>query len=61
MSEYTIDNVLRIAKRHNNAKRSYLLVNPLQAKHMPVKPSQALEMMHCLGENLYKKYPSPIR
>ncbi|MEE1126228.1 MAG: phosphoribosyltransferase domain-containing protein [Acutalibacteraceae bacterium] len=58
MSEYTIDNVLRIAKRHNNAKRSYLLVNPLQAKHMPVKPSQALEMMHCLGENLYKKYPA---
>ncbi len=57
MSEYTIDNVLKIAKRHNNAKRSYLLVNPLQAKHMPVKPSESLKMMHCLGENLYSKYP----
>ena len=49
--------LLRIAKRQNNAKRSYLLVNPLQAKHLPVSPSAALAMMSRLGETLAEKYP----
>ena len=32
MHPYTAADTLRIAKRYNNPKRSYLLVNPLQAK-----------------------------
>ncbi len=48
--------MLRIAKRLNNTKRAYLLVNPLQAKHIPIKPSAALDMMRALGEKLCQSY-----
>ena len=54
---YKSEDVLRIAKRHNNSKRSYLLVNPLQGKHIPVRPSSALEMMKTLGSKIAIKYP----
>lgn len=57
MKNYTADDVLKIAKRHNNSKRSYLLVNPLQGKHLPVSPSSASEMMRTLGDKVAKKYP----
>ena len=53
---YEINDVLKIAKRHNNDKRSYLLVNPLQGKHLPVSPTAALNMMKTLGEKLALKY-----
>ena len=43
---------IKIAKRFNNSKRSYLFVNPLQGKHMPCSPSDALNMFHCLGEKV---------
>ena len=49
---YTQQDLLRVARRVNNTKRSYLLVNPLQAKHIPVPPSRALEMMGALGDRL---------
>ena len=54
---YSQNDVLRIAKRVNNTKRSYLLVNRLQAKHIPVSPGRALEMMEQLGDLLAQKYP----
>ena len=57
MSKYTENNMLKVAKRFNNTKRTYLLVNPLQAKHLPISPSISLEMMHTLGKDLAKKYP----
>lgn len=57
MSEYTSKETLRIAKRFHNTKRTYLLVNPLQAKHIPVQPSKALEMMSALGRRLASRYP----
>ncbi|MBR2773764.1 MAG: phosphoribosyltransferase domain-containing protein [Selenomonadaceae bacterium] len=53
---YTSENVLRVAKRFNNKKRNYLLVNPLQGKHLPIKPSLALEMMNELGKMVAKNY-----
>ena len=58
MVQYTQETTLRIAKRYQNAKRSYLLVNPLQAKHMPVSPSQALPMMEALGSRSQKIIPA---
>ena len=58
MITYTADDVLTLAKRHHNTKRTYLLVNPLQAKHLPVSPSKSLEMMTCLGKQIAKKYPT---
>lgn len=54
---YDQENLLRLAKRYHNTKRSYLLVNPLQAKHMGVAPDEALKMMETLGKNLYQRYP----
>ena len=58
MDSYETKEVLVLAKRYNNTKRSYLLINPLQAKHMPAIPSEALKMMKCLGEKIAKKYPT---
>ncbi len=58
MREYTKDDLLVLAKRYNNAKRSYLLVDPLQAKHLAVSPASALEMMYALGDKLKEKYPT---
>ena len=57
MHPYTAADTLRIAKRYNNPKRSYLLVNPLQAKHIPVSPAAALEMSGCRGDQVAAKYP----
>ena len=57
MPDYTSKNTLCIAKRFQNLKRPYLLVNPLQAKHIPVRPSAALHMMGALGDLLARKYP----
>lgn len=49
---YTIDDLLVLGKRLNNTKRSYLLIDPLQAKHIPVSPAKALEMMDTLGKKI---------
>ena len=55
---YTADMVLRVARRYNNEKRKYLLVNPLQGKHLPISPRTALAMMTALGEKVAHAYPS---
>lgn len=56
-TSYTKETTLRVAKRYRNAKRAYLLVNPLQAKHMPVSPTEALTMMRTLGAGLRQEFP----
>lgn len=50
--------LIRIAKRENNQKRSYLIVNRLQGKHLPAKPSQALGMFEQLADALKGNYPA---
>lgn len=57
MKIYTQQDILRLGKRYNNKKRSYLLVNPLQAKHIPASPSESLDMMYALGDKIAEKYP----
>lgn len=57
MNKYNESELLKIAKRINNNKRSYLLVNPTQAKHVPVSPTKALDMMSALGNKVKKFYP----
>ncbi|WP_295165409.1 phosphoribosyltransferase domain-containing protein, partial [Selenomonas sp. F0473] len=56
--KYTADAVLRVARRHRNEKRGYLLVNPLQGKHMPVAPHEALDLMGALGEKVKAAAPA---
>ena len=51
------EEMVSIAKRENNTKRAYLVVNRLQGKHIPVEPDQALEMFWALGEKVKERYP----
>ncbi|MBR1646014.1 MAG: phosphoribosyltransferase domain-containing protein, partial [Selenomonadaceae bacterium] len=58
MRNFFADDVLRVAKRLKNSRRNYLLVNPLQAKHLPTRPKFALEMMNSLGQRVAEKFSS---
>ena len=48
--EYTEKDLVKIAKRENNTKRNYLVVDPLQGKHIPVVPSKALDLFAALAD-----------
>lgn len=53
---YKQEDLICLAKRENNRKRNYVLVNPLQGKHVPVKPGKALELFECLAKPLQEAY-----
>lgn len=53
---YTENDLVKIAKRENNKKRNYLVVNPFQGKHVPVEPKEALGLFHCLAEVIEAEY-----
>ena len=57
MKTYSSDDLIRLARRVHNTRRTYLLVNPLQGKHIPVSPGAALSMMGALGEKLALEQP----
>ena len=46
------EDLVRIAKRENNTKRGYLVVNPLQGKHVPVSPTKALTLFSQISDKL---------
>lgn len=54
--KYQERDLVKIAKRENNTKRNYLVVDPLQGKHVPVTPSAALNLFKNLAEQLQGKY-----
>lgn len=54
--KYSQKTLVRIAKRENNTKRNYLVVNPLQGKHVPVSPSKALALFSDLADTIRGKY-----
>lgn len=54
--KYQERDLVKIAKRENNTKRSYLVIDPLQGKHVPVTPSAALNLFKNLAEMLRGKY-----
>lgn len=41
---------ISVVKRENNNKREFLLLNTMQAKHVPSKPSETLEMFYNLAD-----------
>ena len=51
-TNYTAQDLLWLARRQDTSKRAFLLVNPLQAKHVPSRPEAALEMMSAMGRML---------
>ncbi|WP_026522507.1 phosphoribosyltransferase domain-containing protein [Butyrivibrio sp. VCB2001] len=53
---YRTDELVRIAKREKNRKRSYLFVNPLQGKHIPANPEEVDRLCKCLAEEINKDY-----
>jgi len=53
---YTEKELVAIAKRENNKKRNYLVVNPIQGKHIPVSPGRALELFEQLAKQLKDFY-----
>lgn len=55
--QYSIEDLVRLAKRDNNMIRPYLYVNPLQGKHIPTKPEDAMGMCHALAEIVNAAYP----
>lgn len=44
-----------LAKRENNPSRDFIIINSLQAKHYPSKPSDSLEYMRRLGAEFDEK------
>ena len=60
MKQYTQQDMVRIAKRENNKKRSYLVVNRLQGKHIPVQGKDALEVFDSLVEQLRDFYSDEV-
>lgn len=53
---YSEHELVCIAKRDNNSKRSYLVVNRLQGKHIPVEASKAFLMFNELALQLKRTY-----
>ncbi len=50
------DNLVCIAKRENNTKRNYLVINRYQGKHIPVEPQNAFSMFADLAKLLKEQY-----
>ena len=53
---YNETDLVNIAKRENTTNRSYLVVNPLQGKHIPVSPSKAIDLFNTLATELKERY-----
>ncbi len=53
---YNEQDLVRIAKRENNTKRTYLVANQFQGKYLAVKPFQALEMFRALADIVKDRY-----
>lgn len=50
MNEGRLEEIIKIAKRDNNTKRSFLLVNSLQGKHIPASPKKAFDLFEKLNK-----------
>ena len=51
-----VEDVIKMAKRHNNPKRDFLFVNTLLGKHIAVQGRDALMMHRALGDNIYELF-----
>lgn len=51
-----VEDVIKMAKRHNNPKRDFLFVNTLLGKHIAVQGRDALMMHRALGDKIYELF-----
>jgi len=56
--QYSVEDLVRLAKRDNNSIRPYLYVNPRQGKHIPSGPKEILKMCEALATNVNDAYPN---
>lgn len=54
--EMPVEDVVKMAKRHNNPKRDFLFVNTLLGKHIAVSGVDAIEMHQSLGDEVYQLF-----
>lgn len=54
---YKEEDLVCIARRENNQKRTYLVMNKRQGKHIPVSPKQAFDMFGELADMVRARYP----
>ena len=50
------DEIISVAKRDNNKKRKFLLVNKIQGKHIPVNPQKCLELFDSIYYKIENKF-----
>lgn len=58
--QYSVDDLVRLAKRDNNSIRPYLYVNPKQGKHIPTNPEDAIGMCRELADIVNTAYPNDL-
>ncbi len=58
--QYSVDDLVRLAKRDNNSIRPYLYVNPKQGKHIPTNPVDAIGMCRELADIVNTAYPNDL-
>lgn len=51
-----VEDVIKMAKRHNNPKRDFLFVNTLLGKHIAIQGRDALMMHRALGDKVYELF-----
>lgn len=51
-----VEDVIKMAKRHNNPKRDFLFVNTILGKHIAVQGRDALMMHRALGDKVYELF-----
>lgn len=56
--QYSVDDLVRLAKRDNNNIRPYLYVNPIQGKHIPTDPEDTMTMCRTLANMVKAAYAS---
>lgn len=58
--KFTENDLITIAKRDNNNKRPFLLVDPLQGKHLPVSPAKSLELFKELANQVFENTDTDV-
>ncbi len=53
---YNENDLVSIAKRENNKKRNYLVVNKLQGKHIPADPCKTIDLFNELADKIKDVY-----
>lgn len=57
ITSFNIDEIIGVAKRDNNKKRLFLLVNKLQSKHYPSDPEKTDTLFSLLAKTVQNRFP----